>query len=105
MLEQIRASEPFAKIPVVAISASDDRDMVSQMIKLGVVDYLLKPLNITAAQARLTRVFKSLLTEYSLAAHLRSLASPPGAVFLFAGRRREHREPDFRGAGSVGRGR
>ncbi len=57
LLEKLRAEARFARLPVMAISAAGERDVVMRMIELGVIDYLRKPLNLTAVQKRLERVF------------------------------------------------
>ncbi len=63
MLEKLRGDERFATLPVVVISAAGERDVVLRMIELGVRDYLRKPLNLTAVQKRLERLFPAIGLE------------------------------------------
>lgn len=43
ILELVRADKRFADLPVVAISGEADREMVLELIRLGIEDYLMKP--------------------------------------------------------------
>ena len=64
MLEKLRSEERFKDLPVVTISAARERDVVLRMIELGVLDYLRKPLNLTAVQKRLERLFPAIGLSY-----------------------------------------
>ncbi len=43
-LEEIRADTQIAKVPVIMLTASGDFENVKQALKLGVKDYVMKPL-------------------------------------------------------------
>ena len=43
-LEEIRADPQIAKVPVIMLTASGDFENVKQALKLGVKDYIRKPL-------------------------------------------------------------
>ena len=43
-LEEIRADAQIAKVPVIMLTASGDFENVKQALKLGVKDYVMKPL-------------------------------------------------------------
>lgn len=64
MLEKLRGEERFKDLPVVTISAAGERDVVVRMLELGVLDYLRKPLNLTAVQKRLERLFPAIGLSY-----------------------------------------
>jgi two-component system, cell cycle response regulator len=53
-LERIKADGALGHIPVIVISAVDDMDSVIRCVKLGAVDYLLKPFNAALLEARIT---------------------------------------------------
>lgn len=44
-LERLRAIPEFAELPVVAISAAKDRELVLKAADLKIVDFILKPFN------------------------------------------------------------
>jgi CheY-like chemotaxis protein len=60
MLRRIRAGDATRALPVVAVWAANDRESVTRMIELGVLDYLLKPINPTIAERRFARVLSTL---------------------------------------------
>ena len=60
MLRRIRDDAGMRALPVVAVSAANDRENVTRMIELGVLDYLLKPINPTIAERRFARVLAKL---------------------------------------------
>jgi CheY-like chemotaxis protein len=68
LLEKIRADPKLVNLPVVAISAAGERDVVTKMIELGVLDYLRKPLNLTLVEQRLRRTIASIGAPPSAAA-------------------------------------
>lgn len=63
LLQAIRASGTHADLPVVAVSASSERELVTGLIKLGISEYLLKPLDVAAATKRLGRVIQEIRTR------------------------------------------
>ncbi len=63
LLQALRASTVHADLPVVAVSASGEREQVTGLIKLGISEYLLKPLDLAAATKRLGRVIQEIRTR------------------------------------------
>jgi DNA-binding response OmpR family regulator len=59
-LRQIRELPGGADLPVVALSATNDDGQIVRVFRLGVADYLLKPLNVQLARERLERVCAAL---------------------------------------------
>lgn len=58
VLTTLREDPVFAKLPVMAVTATVERETVLRMIELGVVDYLRKPFELPAIERRLARVLK-----------------------------------------------
>src|SRR5690349_19999842 len=58
VLEAIRHSPQHASIMVVMMTSVADEETVSQLLKLGVSDYLLKSLSPTGLRVRLSRIFE-----------------------------------------------
>jgi CheY-like chemotaxis protein len=42
-LKQLRYNFPDYKVPIIAITADRDRDTLSQLISLGITEYIVKP--------------------------------------------------------------
>ena len=57
VLEELRRTPGGADVPVVAVSATSDKHMVQRMISLGVLDYLIKPLDWRRAEVKPERLF------------------------------------------------
>ncbi len=60
LLRRLREDEALRDLAVVAVSGSGSRDTVVDMVDLGVLDYILKPVSPDTAQRRLTRVLREL---------------------------------------------
>jgi CheY-like chemotaxis protein len=58
-LTQLRQDHRLKAVPVITISAAGERETVTRMIELGVLDYLRKPLNVGAVEKRLARAFET----------------------------------------------
>ncbi|MEP6573024.1 MAG: response regulator [Gemmatimonadota bacterium] len=56
MIRRLRADPALAHLPVVAVSASNERETVTQVVGLGVTDYLVKPIDLVATFRRLERI-------------------------------------------------
>ena len=56
VLQSLRASPLYASMPVTIISGQNDEGTVREMIRLGITDYLAKPLRSERVAARLTRM-------------------------------------------------
>lgn len=60
VLQSLRASPQHAAMPVTIISGQNDEATVREMIRLGITDYLAKPLRSERVSARLTRMAEML---------------------------------------------
>ena len=58
MLEELRRKPGGADVPVVAISAISEKQVVQQMIGLGVLDYIVKPLDWQRVEMKLECLFR-----------------------------------------------
>lgn len=52
-LQIIRHESKFKEIPVFILSAINDRELIKQLIELGVNDYILKPMQIEVVYERI----------------------------------------------------
>lgn len=59
-LEAIRADQEFKNIPVVIMSASNDKETVSKLMKKGISEYILKPLDLNSTFERIAKIITSL---------------------------------------------
>lgn len=62
-LEEIRAMEDRADIPVIMLTGVEDKNVVMEGIKLGICDYILKPFFPDDLLDRIQRVLESHETE------------------------------------------
>lgn len=83
-LRAIRSAPEFRSIPVVIVSGSCDRNVASQMIDLGVEDYLVKPLHHERSVQRLKRVFDSLVAPPDPAPTIAPPTTPEERTALLA---------------------
>ena len=60
-LERLRANPDFAELPVVAISAAQDKELVLRLMELKIVDYLVKPMDLEQTFKRLERLIPTVL--------------------------------------------
>ncbi len=44
-LQKIKVEPEFSSIPILVITAHNDKDSIQKMIELGISDYILKPIN------------------------------------------------------------
>jgi CheY-like chemotaxis protein len=63
VLKALRAAPAYAELPVVVISGSRDQADVKEAIGLGVLDYLIKPLQIQTLRDRLNRSLGRIVRE------------------------------------------
>lgn len=63
VLTTLRADPRRQSLPVVVITASGEKDHVLKMVKLGVTDYLLKPIEQDIAQNRLSRIVEKIKSD------------------------------------------
>src|SRR5262245_21854111 len=62
-MHAVRSSAAHSDIPAVAVSSSSERAMVARLIELGIVDYLLKPLDLTEVSKRLGKVVEEIRSQ------------------------------------------
>ncbi len=55
-LHKLRDIEKFKKVPVLVISANNERNTIKEMIDLGIIDYILKPIEAEATFKRIQNV-------------------------------------------------
>jgi CheY-like chemotaxis protein len=55
-LQAIRGNERIADLPVIILTAMNDKASVSNLVTKGISDYLLKPINFSTAPARIKHV-------------------------------------------------
>ncbi len=60
-LASIRADENFSNTPVIILSATADRSIVSKLIKDGIKEYILKPIDINQTYERISKIIYSLI--------------------------------------------
>lgn len=60
VLEAIRTGVEFSDLPVVSVTAVSDRAMVLKLISFGILDYILKPIQVEPARKRLGRILSQL---------------------------------------------
>ena len=58
VLQTMRKSAKLAKMNVLACTAVDDNKIVKQVLKYGVLDYMIKPVNKEALVAKLAKLFE-----------------------------------------------
>jgi CheY-like chemotaxis protein len=58
-LQKLRAEESYAGLPVLVVSANNEREIIQEMIKLGINDYILKPINPKITYERIQEVFSN----------------------------------------------
>jgi CheY-like chemotaxis protein len=62
-LERLRANAEFAELPVVAISSAKDRELVLKLVDLGIVDYIVKPIDLEQTFRRLEKLIPLVLAR------------------------------------------
>ena len=60
VLQTMRKSVKLAKMNVLACTAVDDIKIVNQVLKYGVLDYMVKPVNKEALVAKLSNLFEKI---------------------------------------------
>ena len=58
-LQEIRSSEPFAKLPVIMVTTQSVSDDIKQAVQAGVNGYILKPFTPDAIKERVEAVLKA----------------------------------------------
>ncbi len=60
VLQTMRKTTKLAKMNVVVCTAVKDNKIVKQVLKYGVIDYLIKPVNKETVVGKLTKLFKTI---------------------------------------------
>jgi putative two-component system response regulator len=63
-LQIIRQKEEYKDFPVLVITAANDRTILSKFLKLGIDDYLLKPMVYDEAKFRLKKSLAPILSKF-----------------------------------------
>ncbi len=66
MIQSLRARPEHAALPIVAISASNDKETVLRLLDLKITDYLIKPFALEATSKRLGRLLSTLVPKPAL---------------------------------------
>ena len=86
VLAQVRADALLSSVPVVMVTGSDQRDILSACFNGGAADYLRKPFHGAELRARVRSVLERqrLLAELGRAAHVDALTGLPNRALLHA---------------------
>lgn len=60
MLESLRSDDTYRDTPVVVLSAANEKSLVTELIQLGVSDYLIKPISTHRACDRIGKIMSEL---------------------------------------------
>lgn len=58
LLKRIRASAPYANLPVLMMTAETERHQVQLAIEAGVSEYMVKPFNVAALELKISKVIE-----------------------------------------------
>jgi len=58
MLKHIRAVKETVNLPVIACTALSNLDLLAQLVKLNIADYIVKPININLLTEKLRKIFR-----------------------------------------------
>lgn len=56
LLRWVRSNEQIKDTPFIMLTAHDDKELIMKMIKLGVKDYIIKPVSVEALTGRIKKV-------------------------------------------------
>jgi len=59
-LIEIRKISKFKDLPVIIVSANSERELVGELITLGITDYLVKPIEYRTVKARVENIIEPL---------------------------------------------
>jgi len=84
VLEQLKANEALREVPVIMITANNDRALISQAFAMGVSDYVSKPLFADEFKARIATALKNqaLLADLKHKSHFDLLTGLPNKLNL-----------------------
>ena len=60
LLQVLRNDLKYQKLPVIVVSIVQDKNIIVKLIQLGIAGFLVKPLNIEAAQQRIGAILQSI---------------------------------------------
>ena len=78
-IKKVREHDLFGNIPVIVISAANDRETLVGLKDLHILDYLLKPFNLVQTFGRLERHLAPRIAEHRAAARAASAAAARAA--------------------------
>ncbi len=86
VLEQLKANEALRDVPVIMITANNDRTLISEAFAKGVCDYVNKPLFADEFKARIATALRNqaLLADLKYKSHYDSLTGLPNKLNLEA---------------------
>ena len=59
-LKEVRKNSKFKDLPVIIVSANSERELVGDLITLGITDYLVKPIEYRTVKARIENIIEPL---------------------------------------------
>ncbi len=59
-LEKIKLDPAYSKIPILILTANNDRETIRKIINLGVTDYILKPIDPARTYSRIQELIDNL---------------------------------------------
>lgn len=68
VLESLRSNPETRNVACIAISGVSDRDVIRRLLGLGIIEYILKPIDITSTTRRLAQVLDDIGTKRGAAA-------------------------------------
>ena len=63
LLKIFQTNPAFKKIPVIVISANNDRNIIASLVNKGLYDYILKPIEIGSTISRINKVLSKILKD------------------------------------------
>jgi two-component system, chemotaxis family, chemotaxis protein CheY len=67
-LRTLRASPDYASLPVVMLTGERDETIIREILELGVLEYMAKPLNMARLSDRLRRILRTIISNRAGAA-------------------------------------
>jgi len=65
-LKNVRANKRIKKLPVIILSANNERDLIGDLITLGIHDYMIKPVDYNVVKERIKKTLKLLGLLYEV---------------------------------------
>ena len=83
-LQIIRSHPDTADLSVAMISGQSDKEVVQEVAKLGIIDYIVKPFDSTTVTKRLNRIFTKMKSQARLSGATKTSTSDKRAMLLIA---------------------